>query len=229
MSKKYIILMILLLQSCMMITASGQASFSNEVLIGNEDIEFIIRESYSGTEAKELRSALDMDGDGIVNSTELDIFINSFEENRILQYQEYIIVNDNEISLLIDSFDISFDSVEGAVNSESVCATISIVYRMTPHLTNGTYNIWILGHPSIESMHITLPERSVLLTYDGMDNVLMGSDNSRVFLEGSSDVRSFILDGNQTFEYAVSMDIKLSNIIADLSMFNYFFSGKSHI
>ncbi|MDG6243194.1 MAG: hypothetical protein QCH31_02205 [Methanolobus sp.] len=225
MSKKWILIIVVLLQSCLIITASAQSSFSNEIHIDNDGLDFIIYEKYSGTDAEGFRHALDIDGDGFVNSTEVDIFIDSLKRNRVSQYNDYIVIDSDETELSIESFDVVFGSAEGAISDDDMYVNISISYDMAPSFLSGTHNIWVLGHPAIDNMRITLPYKTLLLSYGGIEDSLVIVDSSRTVIEGSSGIRSFMNDGNQTFEYAVSLDIRVLPFMADLSRFNYFFSS----
>lgn len=225
MSKRSLFLIIVCLQLCFALTASGEATFSNDIVISDESVQFIIHEKYSGADAEELKSGLDINGDGSVNSSEVDSFIDSYDSGRKDQYSGYILLDNDDMTLSIDSFNIDFSGVEGNVNTSESSVTISIDYKMDSSLSRGNHNVWILGHPSIRSMKVMLPENALLLSYDGIENPIIHSDKKNVVIEGASGIRSFVVEGRPTYEYALSIDFSRSKSIADMSVFdNSFFT-----
>ncbi|WP_340817991.1 hypothetical protein [Methanolobus sp. WCC4] len=224
MSKRSFFLIVICLQLCFVLTASGEATFSNDVVISDDSVNFIILENYSGVDAEVLRSGLDVNGDGSVNSSEVDDFVDLFLDGRKYQYLGYILLDNDEMALSLGSFNMEFNDAEGNVNTSDMSVKVSVDYRMNNSLTKGDHNLWVLGHPSISDMKVTLPEGALLLSYDGIESPVIGSEGRKVVIEGSSGIRSFMVDDRLTYEYAVSIDFRISQFIADLSVFDNFFS-----
>jgi hypothetical protein len=70
-------------------------------------------------------------------------------------------------------------------------------------------------------MSISLPAGMPLMNIDGIDELQTSCDSGRQVLEGRSGIRSFVVDGRQTFEYAVMVETGKSGFIADLSRFSF--------
>ncbi|SFM34048.1 hypothetical protein [Methanolobus profundi] len=224
MSTRSLFLVLICMQLCFVVTASGDAIFSNDIVISEDTVTFVIDETYSGVDSEEFRATLDLNADRSVNSSEVNNFASIFEDSGKYRYLGYIFIDDNEVVMSIDSFDIEFIGVEGNVNTSELSVSSSIVYDLDAPLSKGDHNVWILGHPSITSMQIRLPEGALLSSYDGIESSSVYSEDNRVVIEGASGIRSFISDGRPTYEYAVSIDFKTSSFVADMSIFNNFFS-----
>jgi hypothetical protein len=110
---------------------------------------------------------------------------------------------------------------EGNVNTSEIKVTSNIVYSVPESLETGQHSIWVLGHPAIEKMSISLPAGMPLMNIDGIDELQTSCDSGRQVLEGRSGIRSFVVDGRQTFEYAVMVETGKSGFIADLSRFSF--------
>jgi hypothetical protein len=108
---------------------------------------------------------------------------------------------------------------EGNVNTSQIKVTTNIIYGAPESLKSGTHSIWVIGHPAIEKMSIYLPSEMLVTDIDGIDELQTSCDSGRQLIEGRSGIRSFIVDGRQTFEYAVMIETGKSKFIADLSRF----------
>ncbi len=221
---KRVIMFAMCLSLCLMLTASGESSFTNDIRISGQTIDFAIHEYYSGNDSREFKESLDINEDGFVNSSETEFFFSSFQGKKLDQYRGYVIADDGNTDLSMDSFDIELNGEVGEVDTSDMSVTVSINYRTNSSFSRGNHNIWILGHPSINHMSITLPEDAQLHSYDGLDNSSVSVENDRIILEGVSGIRSFNVDDRLTYEYAVSMDIRNGFFLADMSVFSFLYS-----
>lgn len=192
---------------CLASTASADVSFTNHFDIHGNYINFTIIEKYTGLDSESFRNDLDLDEDGSVDSDELGAFKEVFLDSRADQFLEYIEIDGNSSSFRLVSVDMSFDGAEGDVNKDVLLVTTFVKYELGSDVSTGEHSIWILGHPMIENMMIILPEGMSLDSYTGLENVSQSTKSGRMVLEGSSGVRSFMVNETPTFEYAVLLEI----------------------
>ncbi len=197
----------------------ADATFKNELDIRDSSLDFCIDELYTGNDAEAFRINLDIDENRIVNSSEVDIFSEKFETNASKQYLGYIVIDNGESDISMHSFDLMISDAEGPVDTSPINVRASVGYDLSASLSSGRHSIWILGHPAIEKMVIALPKGVQLSDVDGIDELNSFVNDGRLILEGRSGIRSFIVDSEQTFEYAVRIETYKSPFIADLSRF----------
>jgi hypothetical protein len=229
----------------------ADVSFTNDIELSDESINFTIVENYTGEDAQIFKNDFDLDQNGIIEKSELSKFKSDFMENRADQFLEYIILDDEYSSLGMKSLSMEFDGVEGNIDDGDILVTTVVSYgfnvssplvpmsftnnnlwefwdlnedvtnrqntwgnisydfgQESPSLlSSGDHNLWILGHPSIKYMKISFPENIELVSYAGLENVNQSTKNGLSILEGSSGIRSFMIDDKQTLEYAVFLEI----------------------
>lgn len=203
--------------------ALADATFTNDVNIQDNSVELVINEYYTGVDAQAFRTDLDSNHNGEVNETEVEAFKELFSRNSSRQYMGYIMIDDGKTQMQMSSFDLEMENAQGNVSDEEMHVKATISYELSPSLLPGDHNIWILGHPLIEKMSISLPPGTQLNNVDGIDDLIIRKNGGRVLLEGRSGIRSFDVEGKQTFEYAVMIKTYRSSFIADLSAFPSFF------
>jgi hypothetical protein len=174
---------------------------------------------YTGVDAEAFRLGLDFDNNSIVSQKEVESFVDEFKRNSTGQYLGYVLIDDGNTVLSLDSFDMQVSGAEGNVNTSQIKVTTKIIYGAPESLKSDTHSIWVLGHPAIEKMSIYLPSEMVVTDIAGIDELQTSCDSGRQLIEGRSGIRSFIVDGRQTFEYAVMIETGKSRFIADLSRF----------
>lgn len=221
MSEKIILTLFIIISLSFIPNAAAQASFTNDLTIQDTSIDFIINEFYTGVDADVFRTDLDIDKNGEVSTLEVDMFVNEFATNNNGQYLEYIIIDDGDIPLSISSFNLEVMGAEGSMDSSEIRVQTNIRYNLSSSLARGKHSVWVLGHPSIERMSISIPQGTQILNVGGLDYLEQSRNNGRVLLEGRSGIRSYMAKGRQTFEYAVLIDTYRSSFIADLSLFNF--------
>jgi hypothetical protein len=199
--------------------SSADAVFTNDLQVHDRSINFTINEVYSGVDAEAFRLSLDADNNSIVSKEEVESFVEKFKRNSTGQYLGYVLIDNGTTVLSLESFDMQISGAEGDVNTSEMKVTTNIIYGVPVSLEDGKHRIWILGHPAIEKMRISLPSGIVVTGIDGIDDLQTSCDSGRQLFEGHSGIRSFIVDGRQTFEYAVMIETGKSRFIADLSRF----------
>lgn len=219
MSEKIILTLFIVVSLFFISNAAAGASFTNDLTIQDTSIDFVINEFYTGVDADAFRTGLDIDENGEVSTLEVDMFVNEFATNNKGQYLEYIIIDDGDIPLSISSFNLEVMGAEGSVGSSEIRVQTNIRYNLSSSLATGKHSVWVLGHPSIERMSISIPQGTQILNVDGLDYLEQSRNDGRVLLEGRSGIRSYMAKGRQTFEYAVLIDTYKSSFIADLSLF----------
>ena len=220
MSQKNLLIFLVLTLSFIPLT-SADATFTNELQIHDTSVDFTIHEVYTGIDAEAFKLSLDTDNSSTVSQDEVDSFVENFERNNTRQYLGYILIDDGDVVLSLDSFSMRVSGAEGNVNTSEIKVTSNIVYSVPESLESGKHNIWILGHPAIEKMSISLPAGMPLMNIDGIDELQTSCESGRQVFEGRSGIRSFVVDGRQTFEYAVMIETGKSGFIADLSRFPF--------
>ncbi|MDY0386248.1 MAG: hypothetical protein RBT65_03790 [Methanolobus sp.] len=221
MSEKIILTLCIVVSLFFISNAAAEASFTNDLNIQDASIDFVINEFYTGVDADAFRNSLDIDENGEVSTLEVDMFVNEFATNNNAQYLGYIIIDDGDIPLSISSFNLEVMGAEGSENSSEIHVQTNIRYNFSSSLATGKHSVWVLGHPSIERMSISIPQGTQILNVDGLDYLEQSRNNGRVLLEGRSGIRSFMAKERQTFEYAVLIDTYKSAFIADLSLFEF--------
>jgi hypothetical protein len=218
MSQKILLISLILVLSSISLS-SADATFTNELQIHDTSIDFTINEMYTGVDAEAFRLGLDFDNNSIVSQKEVESFVDEFKRNSTGQYLGYVLIDDGNTVLSLDSFDMQVSGAEGNVNTSQIKVTTKIIYGAPESLKSDTHSIWVLGHPAIEKMSIYLPSEMVVTDIAGIDELQTSCDSGRQLIEGRSGIRSFIVDGRQTFEYAVMIETGKSRFIADLSRF----------
>jgi hypothetical protein len=218
MSQKILLISLILVLSSISLS-SADATFTNELQIHDTSIDFTINEMYTGVDAEAFRLGLDSDNNSIVSQKEVESFVDEFKRNSTGQYLGYVLIDDGNTVLSLDSFDMQVSGAEGNVNTSQIKVTTNIIYGAPESLKSGTHSIWVIGHPAIEKMSIYLPSEMLVTDIDGIDELQTSCDSGRQLIEGRSGIRSFIVDGRQTFEYAVMIETGKSKFIADLSRF----------
>lgn len=206
MEKRFIAILVLLFSMYMVSPAFAEVSFKNDIDILDNSVNLTIHEDYTGADARSLREELDLDGSGYVGADEVEEFRIGFLANRSLQFLGYLEIDGNETSIDIVSVDLQLEGAEGVVDNSSLYVTTSIGYGADTMLSSGNHTIWVIGHPLIENVRIYLPRGVDVMSYDGIGNASQATKNGRVVLEGSSDVRSFMIDDRPTFEYAMFIE-----------------------
>jgi hypothetical protein len=220
MSQKNLLIFLVLTLSFIPLT-SADATFTNELQIHDASVDFTINEVYTGIDAEAFKLNLDADNSSTVSQEEVNSFVENFKRNNTRQYLGYILIDDGDVVLSLDSFNMRVSGAEGNVNTSEIKVTSNIVYSVPESLESGQHSIWVLGHPAIEKMSISLPAGMPLMNIDGIDELQTSCDSGRQVLEGRSGIRSFVVDGRQTFEYAVMVETGKSGFIADLSRFSF--------
>lgn len=221
MSEKIILTLCIVVSLFFISNAAADASFTNDLNIQDTSIDFVINEFYTGVDADAFRNSLDIDENGEVSTLEVDMFVNEFATNNKGQYLEYIIIDDGDIPLSISSFNLEVMGAEGSVDGSEIRVQTNIRYNLSSSLATGKHSVWVLGHPSIERMSISISQGTQVLNVDGLDYLEQSKNDGRVLLEGRSGIRSYMAKERQTFEYAVLIDIYKSAFIADLSLFEF--------
>ncbi|MCS3924564.1 hypothetical protein [Methanosalsum natronophilum] len=188
---------------------TSMATYSNYIDIQEYHIKFKIIEEYSGTYAIELKNLIDMNNDGIINSSEINQFIETYINIKEDEFKEYIIINDGETELNLTSIEMNLGEIEGNINEtdDNVLVTTDIQFEFVDSISTGENHIWIQGHPSIEEKQIILPEGFELISYHGLDDSETSTENERVLLTGGSGISSTVIDGKTTFEFATQVNV----------------------
>ncbi|WP_406657711.1 hypothetical protein V7O62_03900 [Methanolobus sp. ZRKC2] len=207
MNIKTVLAMVFLASICFASTALADVSFINHANIQRDSINLTITEKYTGLDSESFRNDLDLDESGFVDTSELDVFKEVFLDSRADQFLEYFEINGNKSSFRLTSVDMSFDGADGEVNEDALLVTTFVNYELGFDISTGKHDVWILGHPLIEGMTIILPQGMDLDSYAGLENVSQSTKSGRLVLEGSSSVRSFMINETPTFEYAVLIEI----------------------
>ncbi len=223
MSEKILLTLFIVISLSFISNVAAEASFTNDLNIQDTSIDFVINEFYTGVDADAFRTSLDVDENGEVSTLEVDMFVTEFTASNSGQYLGYIIIDDGDVPLSISSFNLELMGAAGSMGSSEIRVQTNIRYNLSTSLATGKHSVWMLGHPSIERMSISIPKGIQFLNVDGLDYLMQSRNDGRVLLEGSSGIRSYMTEGRQTFEYAVLIDIYKSSFVADLSLFSSLF------
>ena len=185
----------------------AEAVYENDVQLEKDGLTLAIFETYNLSDAREFRLSLDADNDSQVTELEIASFKESYLESRSSQFMEYIKVDDGNVTLYMDSISLNLYNATGNVTQDPLYVNTTIKYGITPELGTGDHSVWIIGHPRIERMRISLPEGTILVSNDGLDNVTIMEDDP-VELEGRSGIRSFMVGNRSTFEYAATVEFR---------------------
>lgn len=218
MSEK-ILLIFIILSLFFIPVSSADAIFTNEIQVYDSSLNLTINERYIGNDSEAFRLSLDIDNNSMVTQDEVETFVHEFKKNGTIQYLGYILIDDGNMALSLDSFDLEVSGAEGNVNTSEIGVRANIVYGVPGSLESGKHSIWILGHPAIEKMSISLPSNMVVRDVNGIDDMETSCDSERQLIMGRSGIRSFVVDGRQIFEYAVMIEVGKSDFVADLSIF----------
>lgn len=206
MEKRVIVILVLFFGMYMVSPAYAEVSFKNNIDILDNSVNLIIHENYTGADARSFKEELDLDSSGSVEADEIEEFRTDFLANRSLQFLEYVEIDGNETSIDIVSVDFQLEDAEGVVDNSTLYVRTSIDYGVGTLLSSGNHTIWVIGHPLIESVKVSLPQGVDVMSYDGIGNASQTTMAGRVVLEGSSDVRSFMVEDRPTFEYAMFIE-----------------------
>lgn len=185
----------------------AEAVYENDVQLEKDGLTLTIFETYNLSDAREFRISLDVDNDSQVTELEIASFKESYLASRSSQFMEYVKVNDGNVTLYMDSISLNLYNATGNVTQDPLYVNTTIKYGITPELGAGDHSLWIIGHPLIERMSISLPEGTILVSNDGLDNVTIVKDDP-VELEGRSGIRSFMVGNRSTFEYATTVEFR---------------------
>ncbi|MDW7733312.1 MAG: hypothetical protein SCH66_12910 [Methanolobus sp.] len=206
MEKRVIVILVLFFSMCVVSPAFAEVSFKNDIDILDKSVNLTIHEDYTGTDARSFREELDLDGSGSVEADEVEEFRTGFLANRSLQFLGYVEIDGNETSVDLVSVDLQMEGAEGVVDNSTLYVRTSIDYGVGTLLSSDNHTIWVIGHPLIESVRLSLPEGVDVMSYDGIENASQATVGGRVVLEGSSGVRSFMVEDRPTFEYAMFIE-----------------------
>ncbi|TQD24490.1 hypothetical protein [Methanolobus vulcani] len=218
MSKKSLLISLLIILSFVPLSSAG-AIFTNELQVHDTSIDFMINELYTGTDAEAFRLSLDADNNSIVSEEEVESFVDEFKRKGTGQYLGYVLIDDGNTALSLDSFDMDVSGAEGNVSTSEIKVTVNVVYGVPESLECGKHSLWVLGHPAIEKMSVSLPSEMIVTDIDGIDELQTSCDSGWQLIEGRSGIRSFVVDGRQAFEYAIMIETGKSRFIADFSRF----------
>jgi hypothetical protein len=218
MSKKSLLISLVVILSFVPLS-SADAIFTNELQVHDTSIDFTINEAYTGTDAEAFRLSLDADNNSIVSEEEVESFVDEFKRNSTGQYLSYVLIDDGNTALSLDSFNMDVSGAEGNVSTSEIKVTVNVVYGVPESLESGKHSLWVLGHPAIEKMSVSLPSEMIVTDIDGIDELQTSCDSGWQLIEGRSGIRSFVVDGRQAFEYAIMIETGKSRFIADFSRF----------
>ncbi|MGB3908817.1 MAG: hypothetical protein WBL02_10370 [Methanomethylovorans sp.] len=190
--------------------AIAEAVYENDVHLEKDVLTLTILETYNLSDALEFRQSLDTDNDSLVTEPELTSFKRSYLASRSSQFMEYIMVDNGNVTLYMDSISFDLYNATGKVGQDPLYVNTTINYGIVPALGAGDHSLWVIGHPLIERMRISLPKGTILVSHDGLDNVTIVEDG-QVELEGRSGVRNFMAGNRSTFEYATIVDFRTPN------------------
>ncbi len=190
--------------------AMAAAVYENDVQLEKDSLKLTILETYNLTDATEFRQSLDSDNNSIVTELEVSSFKKSYLASRSPQFLDYVKVDEGNITLYIDSVSMDLYNATGNVTQAPLYVNTTINYGLTPYLGAGDHSLWIIGHPQIERMHISLPKDTILVSNDGLENVttMKSLRDDSVELEGKSGIRSFMVGNRSTFEYAADVEFR---------------------
>lgn len=205
-----IILFLLLLFSisnCTAIVSAG-AVYSNDIIVLDDNILFTIEETYTDVDVQEFRQMLDLDRSGDVNISEVEAFKESHLISKKIELGSYILIDEGDVPLKMMSVVMEFENAQGDINITSpINVTTFVEYKFLSPIPSGEHELWILGHPLIQNMKITLPEGVIVASSDGLDNMTTSTYDGKIILEGESGIRTFMVENRTIFEYATTVDM----------------------
>jgi hypothetical protein len=185
--------------------ASADAVYSNDISIMDNEIIFAINETYTDTDAYELRTILDTNKDTNVNDSEIGQFKKTYFDTANFKLLNYISIDNGAFSIMIDSITMDFENAKGNTSNETINVATVIKYEIVTPISSGEHELWIIGHPQIQDVKITLPPEMNYISINGLDNLTKSTENGRVVLGGESGLRAFMVGNRTTFEYATTI------------------------
>ena len=200
-------MLLFLISNCTAIV-SANAVYSNDIIVSDDNILFTIEETYTDVDVQEFRLMLDSDRSGDVNMSEVEMFKKSHLISKKIELGGYILIDEGDVPLNLMSVEMDFENAQGNVNvSSPINVTTFVEYKLLSSISSGEHELWILGHPLIQKMEITLPDGMAVVSSDGLENMTSSSNDGRVVLEGESGIRSFMVGNRTVFEYATTVDM----------------------
>ena len=209
MRSKIILLLLLLfsISNCTAIVSAG-AVYSNDIIVSDDNILFMIEETYTDVDVQEFRQILDSDRSGDVNISEVEAFKESHLISKKIELGSYILIDEGDVPLGTISVEMEFENAQGDINITSpINVTTFVEYKLHSPIPSGEHELWILGHPLIQNMKITLPDGMAVVSSDGLENMTTSTYDGRVVLEGESGIRTFMVENRTIFEYATTVDM----------------------
>jgi hypothetical protein len=143
-----------------------------------------------------------------VNISEVEAFKESHLISKKIELRSYISIDEGDVPLETMSVVMEFENAQGDINITSpINVTTFVEYKLLSSITSGEHELWILGHPLIQNMKITLPDGMAVVSSDGLENMTSSSIDGRVVLEGESGIRTFMVENRTIFEYATTVDM----------------------
>lgn len=187
--------------------AMAAAVYENDVKLETDNLRLTILETYNLTDASEFRTSLDTDNNSRVTELEVSSFKKSYLASRSPQFMDYVKLDDGNVTLYMNSISLNIYNATGNVTQAPLYVNTTINYGLTRDVGTGDHSLWVMGHPQIKMMRISLPKSTVLVSDDGLDNLTM-VNNDPVVMEGKSGIRSFMVGNRSTFEYAAYIKFK---------------------
>jgi len=187
--------------------AMAAAVYENDVQLEKDRLKLVILETYNLTDASEFRASLDTNNDSKVTELELSSFKKSYLASRSPQFLDYAEVDQGNITLYLDSISLELYNATGDVTQAPLYVNTTINYGLTPALESNNHSLWVMGHPLIERMRIQLPQDTILVSNDGLENVTT-LNTDPLILEGKSGIRNFMVGNKSTFEYAANVEFR---------------------
>lgn len=205
---KNTILLFLIICCYFATTVSAEVSFTNSIDMSDNSISFTIHEIYTGEDAMAFRESLDADNDGLVNESETTEFKQHYLSSGGEQFLEYVVVDNGSTKLTIGSLDTIFDNTEGDTDDSDLYVTTNVLYLLNSTLSSGEHQVWVLGEYRIKEVSFVLPQGVELVSYDGLNNASVSTQDKRVLLRGESGVTSQMVGNVQRIESASIIRIK---------------------
>lgn len=201
------LLLIFSISNCTAIVSAG-AVYSNDIIVSDDNILFTIEETYTDVDVQEFRQMLDLDRSGDVNISEVEAFKESHLISKKIELRSYISIDEGDVPLEMMSVVMEFENAQGDINITSpINVTTFVEYKFLSPIPSGEHELWILGHPLIQNMKITLPEGVIVASSDGLDNMTTSTYDGKIVLEGESGIRTFMVENRTIFEYATTVDM----------------------
>ena len=118
------------------------------------------------------RLTLDSDRSGDVNISEVEAFKESHLISKKIELGSYILIDEGDVPLGTISVEMEFENAQGDINITSpINVTTFVEYKLLSPIPSGEHELWILGHPLIRNMKITLPDGMAVVSSDGLENI----------------------------------------------------------